>query len=286
MRPSNMTRTRSERARISLSSAETRSTARPLSRSATSRSWMNSVAPMSRPRVGCSAISTGASCDSSRATTTFCRLPPESVPTATRSLAMRIAVTANERARPLREGGRNDEGGRARAGAARWKPMARLSAALGRERRADGGAILRNIGEAGGSMRRDIGCAHIDAADLDPAAVRAPQADERLDEFVLAVARDARDPDDFAGANGQAALGRRAAAPPAPATVRSTASRSGAPTCAGPFVDVQIDVAPGHRADDFARASSRPSLIRCDHAAVAQDRHAIGDRHHLVAACG
>ena len=45
---------------------------------------MNSIAPMSRPRVGCSAISSGASCASSRATTTFWRFPPESDPTGCR----------------------------------------------------------------------------------------------------------------------------------------------------------------------------------------------------------
>ncbi len=63
----------------------------PLSRSATSSLWMNSMAPTSTPRVGCSAISTGAWCASSRAITTFCRLPPESWPTASRSLRIRMS---------------------------------------------------------------------------------------------------------------------------------------------------------------------------------------------------
>ena len=38
------------------------------------------VAPMSRPRVGCAAISTFGSNASSRASSAFCRLPPDSVP--------------------------------------------------------------------------------------------------------------------------------------------------------------------------------------------------------------
>ena len=55
--PSYMTRMRSESERISSSSSETRRIARPSSRSVTSRRWRYSIAPTSRPRVGCAAIS-------------------------------------------------------------------------------------------------------------------------------------------------------------------------------------------------------------------------------------
>src|SRR4051812_20801427 len=78
--PSNMTRIRSESERISSSSSETSRIARPSSRSATSRRWTYSIAPTSRPRVGWAAISTFGLRATSRATTTFCWLPPESAP--------------------------------------------------------------------------------------------------------------------------------------------------------------------------------------------------------------
>ena len=75
-----MTSTRSDRERISSSSSETSSTARPASRCSSSRLCTNSIAPTSRPRVGWAAIVTRGSSASSRAITTFCWLPPESEP--------------------------------------------------------------------------------------------------------------------------------------------------------------------------------------------------------------
>ena len=49
----------------------------PASRSSMIRLWMYSMEPTSTPRVGCEAISTFSGRDSSRATTTFCWLPPD-----------------------------------------------------------------------------------------------------------------------------------------------------------------------------------------------------------------
>ena len=49
----------------------------PLSRVATICLWMNSIEPTSTPRVGWAATSSRRSRESSRATTTFCWLPPE-----------------------------------------------------------------------------------------------------------------------------------------------------------------------------------------------------------------
>src|SRR5581483_2142972 len=77
IRPSYMTRIRSESDRISSSSSDTSRTARPASRCSTSLRWTNSIAPTSRPRVGCAAISIFGSPSISRARTTFCWLPPE-----------------------------------------------------------------------------------------------------------------------------------------------------------------------------------------------------------------
>ena len=79
-RPSKMTRIRSESERISSSSSETSRMPRPSSRSSTSRRCTNSIAPTSRPRVGCAAISTFGLRSISRASTTFCWLPPERPP--------------------------------------------------------------------------------------------------------------------------------------------------------------------------------------------------------------
>ena len=52
---------------ISSSSVETISTPSPSSRASTIRSWMYSIEPTSTPRVGCAAISSLVSRDSSRA---------------------------------------------------------------------------------------------------------------------------------------------------------------------------------------------------------------------------
>ena len=78
MRPRYMTRIRSESEKISSRSAEMTKTARPASRISTSMRWIASIAPMSTPCEGCSATITRAPRVSSRASWTFCWLPPES----------------------------------------------------------------------------------------------------------------------------------------------------------------------------------------------------------------
>jgi hypothetical protein len=80
-RPRNSTPMRSDRLKISSSSADTSSTAAPASRISMIRLWMNSIDPTSRPRVGWATISSLGSPDSSRAMITFCWLPPDSVAT-------------------------------------------------------------------------------------------------------------------------------------------------------------------------------------------------------------
>ena len=77
--PSKMTRMRSESEDL-LELERDEQHARPSSRSSTSRRWTNSIAPTSRPRVGCAAISTLGLRSISRARMTFCWLPPESPP--------------------------------------------------------------------------------------------------------------------------------------------------------------------------------------------------------------
>ena len=52
-------------------------------------------------------------------------------------------------------------------------------------------------------MSGDVGFAYGYAGDADLAGIRPAQADERLDQLVLAVAGDAREPDDFARPHGK-----------------------------------------------------------------------------------
>jgi hypothetical protein len=82
IRPRYITAIRSASPTTSSSSLDTTSTAVPLSRSATIRLWMNSIDPTSTPRVGWAATNNRSGRDISRATTTFCWLPPDSVLTA------------------------------------------------------------------------------------------------------------------------------------------------------------------------------------------------------------
>src|SRR5262249_37778499 len=72
-----MTRIRSATAPISSSSTETRRIAVSASRSARRRRWMNSMAPISTPRVGWPTRRRRGCRSISRAQTSFCWLPPE-----------------------------------------------------------------------------------------------------------------------------------------------------------------------------------------------------------------
>src|SRR5271166_4900743 len=72
MRPPQSTMMRSDRAKISSSSTDTSSSALPASRWATMRLWMNSIAPISTPRVGCPTKRIFGLRSISRASTSFC----------------------------------------------------------------------------------------------------------------------------------------------------------------------------------------------------------------------
>ena len=79
--PRYMTAMRSASATTSSSSVETTITGTPESRASTILVCTNSIDPTSSPRVGCAATNSLSSRLSSRASTTFCWLPPESRPT-------------------------------------------------------------------------------------------------------------------------------------------------------------------------------------------------------------
>ena len=170
------------------------------------------MAPTSTPRVGCSAISTGASCDSSRATTTFWRLPPDSVPTGSFSLWMRMPKRA------ISVAGAVEKRGAVEATALGKRRMTvkthrEIVGGAGREGRADRGAILGDIGKPGLAVNFDAAGRDVDAVDADRAGVGRAETDQRFDELSLAVAGNAGYADDLAGADGEADLvDKRAAA--------------------------------------------------------------------------
>ena len=200
--PSYMTRIRSESESTSSSSSETSRTARPSSRSSTRRRWTNSIAPTSRPRVGCAAISTLGSRSISRATTTFCWLPPESAPAVRLRAAAADVELLDQPPRPLDQPLR-EEPPEARVG--------RLAVVVERdvlgdrevEHEAAPLAVLRDVAEAGVEvLARARRCVTSSPAERRRARSSAlPQAGDRVDELGLAVAVDAGDPDDLAGAH-------------------------------------------------------------------------------------
>ena len=152
------------------------------------------------------------------------------------------------------------------------------------ERGADQRAILRDIGDARRAARRDVELGDVRAGDPDRAGVDRAQADERLDQFCLAVAGDAGDADDLAAAQAKAdAVDERLAARRGDGEIgRLEQDRAGT---GGALLDVQIDAAPGHRAHDVARGGVRGDHA-VDDAAVAQHGDAVGDRHHFVQLVG
>ena len=81
MPPRYITAMRSASATTSSSSVDTTMTGIPASRACTIRLCTNSIEPTSSPRVGCAATSSRKSRLSSRASTTFCWLPPDNRPT-------------------------------------------------------------------------------------------------------------------------------------------------------------------------------------------------------------
>ena len=82
---------RSLRRNTSSRSADESSTAQPELRFSMMRVWINSIAPMSTPRVGWDITSAGVSYENSRATTTFCMLPPDIEPTSVSTPAPRMS---------------------------------------------------------------------------------------------------------------------------------------------------------------------------------------------------
>src|SRR5436190_1221715 len=167
-----MTAIRSDSSRTSSSSAEISSTAVPASRLATTCRWMNSMLPTSRPRVGWSSTSSLRSRANSRAMTTFCWFPPDSVP----ALASADGVRTSEAA------GQDEVVGDAE-----------------RQDQSEAMTIGRYVGHAGRVDIARIAPGDVLALEDDSAGGGLAQADDPLDELILAVPGHAGDAQDLAG---------------------------------------------------------------------------------------
>ena len=132
----------------------------------------------------------------------------------------------DERARPVSESGRIDEGSAGERSAAMKTHCEIVGGGCGRRgarRQRDPPGYRRGRRRDAPRHRPRVTSA---PADLDLAAIRLAQADQRLDEFVLTVARDARDADNLAATHGQAHVDRPRARRKSDAIVTSTALRS------------------------------------------------------------
>ena len=236
-----------ESERISSSSSETRKIARPASRCSSSRPCTNSIAPTSRPRVGCAAISTFGSPSISRARTTFCWLPPESVGGRRRRRAAAHVEFLQQLART--------RGHRAQVQEPALR-VRRLSIRVQREVLGQGErqheaaqmAVLRNVTDAGVERLFRLRVREVMSVDHDPARFHVAQAGDCVDQLALAVRVDACEPEDLActhveahAAHGLSDRDRRSPSGPRPRS-------SGSPGCPGFF--------------STRRSTSRPTIIR------------------------
>ena len=224
MRPRYMTRMRSESEKISSISAEITNTARPASRISTRMRWIASIAPMSTPLRRLFGDDHDARRRvSSRASWTFCWLPPESEP-ARRALARAAHVElpdqfAGPAPRRLRRQHRP-------ARELREMPDRHVLPHRARQRQADaraGRPECRRGPRRAGAVGRH-------ARKTAPQIATRPETGRRMpamhsNELVLAVALDAGEADDLARPDGEATRRRTAVSPRSPSAVRPSTLR-------------------------------------------------------------
>ena len=197
-----MTRMRSARSRTSSSSNETSSTAQPASRCSTRRRCTYSIAPTSRPRVGCAAISScGFGLDLARQHELLLVAARERPRGRLRAAAAHV-VELDPVGRARRPWHRGRASRSARSAARRSRAARVFSASEKSSTRPWRWRSSRDVPDAGvgGLARRRA--RHVDAVQLDacPPCGDA-HAGDRLDQLALAVAVDARDADDLARAH-------------------------------------------------------------------------------------
>ena len=280
--PSYMTRIRSESDRISSSSKETSRIARPSSRSSTSRRWTNSIAPTSRPRVGCAAMRTsGLPADLARDDDLLLVAARERRGRRLRAAAAHVELL-QQLPRPC------DQPARVEPAEARVGRLARSRGARGSRRarsraRARAGAGPRGCGRCPASRRRLRASPTVTsfAGDDDPARGGLAQAGDRVDELALAVAVHARDADDLARAHLEARRPRTASSPRSSTTCRSVDREQRLAGLAGALLDAQEHLAPDHEPREalLGRALPRDGL---DRLAAPEHGDPVGDLEHLV----
>ena len=200
---------------------------RPRRASATIRRWMYSIEPTSRPRVGWLAISSLIGRENSRATMTFCWLPPESVPAGCSTDGVRTSKSSTRSSAASRTAPvvADDPAGERRLVVRVRAPGCRRRRSRPPGRRAAGprgrGRPRRRARASGVAPRR----ASRPRSRIDPGDRRA-QAGHRLDQLGLAVALDAGDADDLARAHVERSRRRPPTWPRSSATCRSVGPRA------------------------------------------------------------
>ena len=166
------------------------------------------------------------------------------------------------------------------------KTQHRAFAGFERHHETDAVAILRHMADADQALRMRVVLRRRQrfAVDEDFAAVQRADAGERLEQLRLAVARDARDPEDFAFSENE----RNAVDPHDAAIVAhdEIARLERNPTrMRRALVDLQDHLAPDHRVGEFRRRSFGGVEGR-DHLAAPHHRDAVGQAHDLAQLVG
>ena len=214
-----MTSTRSAMPSTSGSSLEIISTATPWPASSLIRRWTSDFVPTSMPRVGSSTISTFGLVASHLPSTTFCWLPPDSVPTLSPSrwyLSCSRAAhsSASEFSAPLR------------ISPVRASARRRVSDDVAGDREVHHepllAAVLGDEAEPGTHGGERAAAGELLAGDLDAARVGLVDAEDRARHLTAAGADEPGQRDDLAGADFEGdveehALAGRGARPSAPA---------------------------------------------------------------------
>ena len=228
-----MTRIRSESERISSSSSETSRIARPSSRSSTSRRCTNSIAPTSRPRVGCAAISTfGSRVDLAREHDLLLVAAGERRRARLRAAAAHVELLQQPSC--TRDEAAREEPAELRVGLVAVVVQRDVLGERELEHEPAPLPVLGDVPEPRVERARASAPVTSSPPTRDRARSALAQAGERVDQLGLAVAVDARDADDLAGAH----LERDAAHALEPAVVddvRSSTSSSGSPGFGGVF---------------------------------------------------
>ena len=194
-RPRRITAMESDSPISSSRSALIRRTASPAARALRSSSQIPAWAPTSTPRVGCDAISSTGSPESSRPTTSFCWFPPDSAAAGTSTPGVRTSNSATMRSVSRRAAARSSRPsgpGRATGGRV-WWPRMRFAHSGCVASSPCARAVFGDVPDPRlpAAERRDAG--DVAAVEHDPARGGVPHPHDRLDQLRLAVALDPGD---------------------------------------------------------------------------------------------